>query len=122
TNLLKQIKATLPKNQVNVIIEGVADNMANDAQIPECKTMRERLDKVVEYLNYHGYQASWDLHKDGFVLETSNCPYHQISHKDDDDTLCQMDMRLISQMLGVVPRMLSRVSEGDDSCTYLIPE
>jgi predicted ArsR family transcriptional regulator len=41
-------------------------------------------------------------------------------HKDDDD-LCQMDMHLISQMLGVVPRLLSRISNDDESCRYLIP-
>src|SRR5690606_12433809 len=119
TNLLKQIKATLPPQQVNVIIEGVADNMAIDADISDCKTLRERLDKVVTYLNNHGYEAEWSLHDEGFILTTTNCPYHQVAQ--DDQMLCQMDMRLISQMLGIVPRLLSRVSEGDESCAYLIP-
>ena len=122
TNLLKQIKATLPENQVNVIIQGVADSMAAEANISHCKNTKERLDKVVEYLSSHGYEAKWDYHDEGFVLVTSNCPYHTVAHKDDDNTLCQMDMRLISQMLGIVPRMLSRVSDGDSECTYLIPE
>lgn len=122
TNFLKQIKATLPENQVNVIIQGVADNMAIDANIPQTMNIQDRLVKVVEYLNLNGYEASWDSHEEGFVLITSNCPYHQVSHADNDDTLCQMDMRLISQMLGIVPRMLSRVSSGNESCQYLIPE
>lgn len=119
TNLLKQIKATLAPQQVNVIIEGVADNMAANANISDCKNIQERLDKVVIYLNEHGYEARWDIHTDGFVLTTTNCPYHSMAH--DDQTLCQLDMRLISQMLGIVPRLLSRVSDGDDSCAYLIP-
>ncbi len=118
-NLLKQIKATLPSQQVNVIIEGVADTMADDVDISDCKTFRERLDKVVDYLNQHGYEAEWHSHDDGFVLTTTNCPYHQVAQ--DDQTLCQMDMRLISQMLGIVPRLLSRISDGDESCAYLIP-
>lgn len=123
TNLLKQIKANLPENQVNVIIQGIADNMAIEANIPQTKNLQDRLDKVVEYLNHNGYEAKWDSHEEGFVLITSNCPYHKVSHADDDDdTLCQMDMRLISQMLGIVPRMLSRASNGDDNCSYLIPE
>lgn len=122
SNLIKQIKSTLPEKQVNVIISGVADSMASEANIPADASLRERLESVVEYLNCHGYEASWDIHKEGFVLITSNCPYHKIAHEDDDDTLCQMDMRLISGMLGVVPRMLARVSDGDESCSYLIPE
>src|SRR5690606_2067025 len=101
----------LSPSQVNVIIEGVADNMAETAAIPS-GTMRERLDAVVNYLNHHGYQASWDLHKEGFVLQTQNCPYHDIAKE--NEMLCTMDMRLISKMLGVVPRLMSRVSAGDD--------
>ena len=121
-NLLKQIKAKLPEKQVNVIIQGVADSMAVDADIPHEKSLKERLIKVVEYLNTHGYEANWERHDEGFVLVTHNCPYHEVAHQDEDNTLCQMDIRLISQMLGVVPRMLSRVSDGDSECTYLIPE
>lgn len=119
-NLLKQMKSQLPQNQVNVIIEGVADAMASEANIPQDRSLRERMDKVVEYLNTQGYEADWDVHKEGFVLNTHNCPYHDVEHH--DDTLCQMDMRLISSMLGVVPRLLSRISDDDEACSYLIPQ
>ena len=117
-HLLKQIKSQLSPAQVNVIIEGVADNMAVDAEIPS-GTIRERLDAVVDYLNHHGYKASWEAQQGGYVLQTSNCPYHQIAQE--NEMLCTMDMRLISKMLGVVPRLLSRVSGGDEICSYLIP-
>jgi predicted ArsR family transcriptional regulator len=33
-----------------------------------------------------------------------------------------MDMQLISQLLGVVPRRLVHMAEGDESCSYLIPD
>jgi DeoR family suf operon transcriptional repressor len=117
-NLLSQLKKQLAPNQVNVILEGVADNMAEEAEIPT-GSMKERLDAVVNYLNEHGYKASWDIHQNGYVLQTANCPYHQIAQE--NDMLCTMDMRLISKMLGVVPRLLSRVSAGDELCSYLIP-
>jgi DeoR family transcriptional regulator, suf operon transcriptional repressor len=117
-HLLSQLKQQLAPNQVNVIMEGVADNMAEDACIPN-GTMHERLDAVVEYLNHHGYTASWDTHQNGYVLQTANCPYHHIAQE--NEMLCTMDMRLISKMLGVVPRLLSRVSGGDEICSYLIP-
>lgn len=120
SNLLQQMQATLPAKQVNVIIEGVADSMAAEASLSDCKNLQERLVKAVEYLNAHGYEAQWQNHQEGYVLQTTNCPYHKIAH--DDQALCHLDMRLISQMLGVVPRLMSRVSDGDDVCSYLIPE
>lgn len=118
--LLSEIKRNLPEDKVNVIIEGVVDNMADDAAIPVDGTLQERLEHVVTYLNAHGYEAHYKAHIDGFVLKTTNCPYHGIEDK--DETLCHLDMRLISKMLGVVPRLMARISEGDEACSYLIPE
>lgn len=116
--LLSEIERRLPADAVNVIIEGVATSMAEDANIPE-GTLHERLEAVVVYLNEHGYEASYEPSPQGYILYTHNCPYHSIAHE--TDNLCHMDMRLISDMLGVVPRMTSRVSDGDERCAYLIP-
>jgi predicted ArsR family transcriptional regulator len=119
TRLLEQLGEHLPQNQVNVIFEGVADQMAAEASILEAP-LQERLDQVVSYLNEHGYNAHWEKHLDGYVLRTINCPYHHISEK--NQSLCEMDMRLIASLLGVVPRLMERMAIGDSSCAYLIPD
>jgi predicted ArsR family transcriptional regulator len=119
SNLISQIKSKLPPESINVIVEGIADDMANNAHIGNLPIDR-RLEKIVQYLDDNGYKAGWERVNNGFVLYTTNCPYHQISHT--TDALCQMDMRLVSSLLGVVPRLLSRVSEGDSRCAYFIPD
>lgn len=117
--LLGQLQKHLPPAGVNVILEGVADQMAGDAQIPEgCLT--DRLDAVVGYLTERGYEAYWETGQDGYILYTSNCPYHNISGS--NEMLCEMDLRLISSLLSVVPRRISHVHAGDATCSYLIPE
>jgi DeoR family transcriptional regulator, suf operon transcriptional repressor len=116
-NLIGQMKATLPPPSVNVIMEGAADQMIVQANVPET-TIERRLDYVVEYLNQHGYEASWQPCPDGFILSTRNCPYHQVAIEHGE--LCVMDMRLISGLVGSVPRMLGRIAENHDSCDYLI--
>ncbi len=116
--LLEQLSAKLPAREVNVILEGVADHMASQAGIPQVP-MPERLGKVVSYLNEHGYSATWEEHEDGFVLRTCNCPYHHIAET--SRTLCDLDMRLVASLLGVVPRLMARMSDGDSSCAYMIP-
>lgn len=117
-HLINQLSANLPPQQVNVVLEGVAQGLAADADIPDIP-LPQRLDMVVEYLNRNGYQARWDKHPEGFLLETTNCPYHHISEA--TQSLCEMDMRLMSALLGVVPRLWSRMSQGGHSCAYLIP-
>lgn len=116
-NLLKQVQQ-LPDDQVNVILEGMVDSMASEISFAS-ENMRERLNTVIKYLNEHGYEADWEVADGGYLLNASNCPYHEIAR--DNDILCKMDMRLIAKMLGVVPRMTSHMSSGGETCSYFIP-
>lgn len=117
-SLLSQIKASLPPEQVNVILEGVADQMV--ATVPALNLpLEQRLDCVVTYLNDQGYEARWEKSAEGYVLHTSNCPYHKVVAEHEE--LCIMDMRLIAGLVGIVPRRIARVLDRDESCTYLIP-
>jgi predicted ArsR family transcriptional regulator len=118
SGLIAQLRDSLPPEGVNVIFEGVADKLAAEAGIPNVPR-RQRLDVVVEYLNEQGYGARWETCDEGYVLHTDNCPYHHIAGE--NLALCNMDLRLVSSLLGVVPRRLTHVASGDSSCSYLVP-
>lgn len=118
-SLLEGIRSYLPPAGVNVILEDVAERMAHEAHIPNLP-LHERLSAVVTYLNKQGYAASCQSCDEGFILQTNNCPYHQIA--DHDQAICEMDMRYVSSLLGVVPRRLSHMANGDSACAYLIPD
>lgn len=116
--LLAQIEKHLSQQGVNVILEGVAQQMAQEAGIID-GSLPERLNAVIAYLTENGYEAHWETAEQGYILHTVNCPYHQIAQE--NDALCYMDMRLISGMLGVIPRLLKRIAAGDNTCSYFIP-
>jgi DeoR family suf operon transcriptional repressor len=118
-NLLFELRRHLPKSNVNVILEGVADDMSMAAGIPDTD-IENKLDLVVNYLSQHGYDASWEEREFDYILHTSNCPYHHISQH--DESLCQMDMRLISNLVGKVPRRTALVANGDSTCSYAFPK
>jgi predicted ArsR family transcriptional regulator len=119
--LLEQLQQQLPTPGVNVILEGVADQMAAHMNLEGLADLatEQRLSLVVGYLNSQGYDADWEAKDDGYILHTRNCPYHHVAHE--SDSLCAMDLRLIATLVGSVPRRLARVSQGDESCAYLIP-
>ncbi len=117
-HLIHQLSQQLPTGGVNVIFDGIADQMAAQAGICDLP-MPERLKQAVLYLNQQGYDARWEDHQDGYILHTCNCPYHQLAGE--DKSLCQMDFRLIANLVGTVPQLMSRLSEGDSSCSYFIP-
>jgi predicted ArsR family transcriptional regulator len=116
--LLEQLQKHLPPEGVNVILEGVADQMAEEAYIPAVD-LPGRLDMAVEYLSDRGYEAYWEDSTEGHVLHTSNCPYHHIAES--NTALCELDLRLVASLLGVVPRRISHVGTGGETCAYLIP-
>jgi predicted ArsR family transcriptional regulator len=116
--LLQEIQAHIPPDGVNVILEGVAKQMAHDAHIANAPLV-ERLDMVVEYLNSRGYEANWERQQPDYLLYTHNCPYHQIAQE--NPALCELDMRFIASLLGVVPRRVMHIMSGESSCAYLIP-
>jgi predicted ArsR family transcriptional regulator len=119
--LLEGIQLHLPPTGVNVILEDVADRMAQEAQIAPDLPLEDRLDMVVEFLNTRGYQAHWEYgEKDkAYILHTTNCPYHQLT--DDSPSLCDLDMRLVATLLNVVPRRHTHFMAGEADCAYLIP-
>ncbi|HLY26418.1 MAG TPA: hypothetical protein VKQ72_08770 [Aggregatilineales bacterium] len=116
--LLKEIKATLLLPQINVIVENVADQMTAAAHMPDLP-IEARLDHVVAYLNKHGYIATWGRCAEGFILRTCNCPYRQIVDKHEE--LCGLDARLITALVGIVPRRMGSIVQNEDSCTFLVP-
>lgn len=122
-SLLEEMRKRLPPDGVNVIIEGVADALAGDVQIPPELPFQQRLELVTRLLTEQGYQAYWEARSDGYVLHTANCPYHQVATAEPADQrhLCALDMRLISNLLGAVPRRLDHMLDEGETCSYWVP-
>ncbi len=117
STLLTEIKNQLPPAQVVQILNGVADMMAEQAMIPDAP-IEVRLEHAVAYLQEHGYAASWAPNGQGHVLRITNCPYEQVTCTSPE--LCQMDKKLIDNLVGVDTERVSRQTDGDEVCLYLI--
>ncbi|MEM6526735.1 MAG: winged-helix domain-containing protein [Chloroflexota bacterium] len=119
--LLNQLQQQLRPPTINVIFEGIAMEMAAEAHIDELDQLStgERFRAITAYLTDQGYEAEWEETPEGYLLHTSNCPYHDIVSG--NDHLCEMDMQLITLLAGAVPRRLSLVSCGETTCSYFFP-
>jgi predicted ArsR family transcriptional regulator len=118
SNLLGQMKNQLPPAQVNQILEGVANEMADQAVVPDAP-IEVRLDHAIAYLKNNGYTAAWQHTDNGaLVLSVTSCPYEQVSCNNPE--LCKMDERLIQNLVGVPAKRVSWQLDGDEACTYLI--
>jgi predicted ArsR family transcriptional regulator len=117
--LLEEIKASTPLASVNLIFEGVANRLSAEAPKPVVdEPMADRLERAVDFLNEHGYRASWERPADGYLLHTCNCPYEALAKQNPE--LCSMDLTLASNLLGGSAEQVSRVLDGASSCSYRV--
>lgn len=118
TGLLEQIKDQLPPSQVTSILEGVAEEMIEQAMIPDAP-LEIRLDHVIAFLEDSGYTARWHPNGEGPRIEVTNCPYEQVSGRNRE--LCAMDKRLLEGLTGhPVERLACQHDEDQESCIYRV--
>ncbi len=117
--MLDEIKDTLSASQLETMMQGMASRMAAQACLPSPDANPEqRLNAAVNYLNECGYAAEWAPEGERFILSTRNCPYHAASKQHRE--LCNMDLMLVSQLLGAKPDHRERMVDGDHVCSYVI--
>lgn len=117
--MIEHLKSTFDEEQVNVFFNGVADRMAAQVEpVDGEEPFERRLDRIVEHLTAHGYEAQWEKTRKGYLLHTSNCPYAGIVETHQE--LCRLDERYISRLLGAAPQRVSHIQEDAESCSYLV--
>lgn len=117
--MLDEIKGLLPADQLQGMLERMADSEARQAPpVPDDATLEQRVELTVAFLNQRGYLARYERQSDAFVLYTLNCPYSGVSEQHRE--LCAMDLRLISTLLGAPPVPVNRLAEGGCRCAYRV--
>ena len=118
--LLEELSEQMSSKQINVIFTDVGQRMAAEGPMMYAGQINEeRLQAVVEFLSEQGYQAGYEPYKEGFLLHTCNCPYDRVAGS--TDFLCAMDMSMMTELLGMVPRRLDHIIDGAVRCSYFVP-
>lgn len=119
--LLDELKQRLPPEQVELIIDGMAANVAakyNTARITG--TLEERLHSLVAILGEEGFMAQVQRIDGAIVLTELNCPYVYVGQRHPE--VCRIDRALMKNVLGTEVEQTSCVLNGDTRCTFSVKE
>lgn len=117
--LLFELKDVLPSAELQTLFERLADSMAAEARpLPANATLKQRVERAVEFLNERGYLARYEMVDGHYVLYTLNCPYQGIAEQHRE--LCGMDRRLLDRLIGESPVVINRMTEGSCRCAYQV--
>jgi predicted ArsR family transcriptional regulator len=120
-NLVRQIKQTLPPEQVECVFRNLAHDLAGQFERgpAEGGQIEAQLERIAEFLNSQGYLASWEEGADGdYLLHKHNCPYAGVSAEHRE--LCAMDQVLVETLVERPCERVQHMVTDGHSCTYRV--
>jgi predicted ArsR family transcriptional regulator len=120
--LLSQLKETMPKHLVGALFtqmaQGLAEDYTNNSDLQKM-SMEERLNLMQELLRQEGFIIDWERAGKEYHIKETSCPYYHVGQ--DHPEVCSVDQVLISSMLNVPASKTRCILNGDNYCTYVVP-
>ena len=120
--LLSQLKETMPKHLVGALFTQMAQELAedytNNSDLQKM-SMEERLNLMQELLRQEGFIIDWERAGKEYHIKETSCPYYHVGQ--DHPEVCSVDQVLISSMLNVPASKTRCILNGDNYCTYVVP-
>jgi DeoR family suf operon transcriptional repressor len=117
--LLDQIKDQLPTRTVDVLIQSLAGDLADEVREDfESLPFEERMKRLIDVLAEEGFLAKWEQTDKGVQLIEYHCPYYHIGQEHPE--ICQIDKALIQAALNTSVVKEACILDGDHICSFLV--
>jgi predicted ArsR family transcriptional regulator len=117
--MVTEIKEAVGKEETRAMFRRIAVRVARQAPEPaEGQTFEERLTQVAGFLEEQGLVNHWEKTDEGYVFTNVNCPYRRVAQEHGET--CELDIALLTELLGIEPQRLTSLRQQDFSCSYLI--
>ncbi len=119
SRLLDQIKDQLPTKTVEVLINSLAGELADEVREDfESLPFDERMARLIDVLADEGFLAKWDRTDEGIQLIEYHCPYYHLGQQHPE--ICQIDKALIQAALDTSVEKEACILSGDHVCSFSI--
>ena len=89
-------------------------------QLSGCESLDERLDQLADEMKSSGFNVESD-HSGGLrILRETSCPFPMLA--DVDEAICQVERRVLEQVLGAPVQFRSRCRDGHGCCEFQVLE
>jgi predicted ArsR family transcriptional regulator len=121
--LLTQLKENLPSKMVDQLFSQMAADLVEEyAHAANLKglNIEQRLELVHELLKEEGFDLEWEKRENQYFIREVNCPYLHVGQNHPE--VCRIDQTLISTVLDMPTEKVKCILDGDNQCTYVVPE
>jgi DeoR family transcriptional regulator, suf operon transcriptional repressor len=118
-NLIDQLKKALSKEDLDNIFENMANDLASEYESISSKLgFEEKLGLLKTIMEKEGYDISWSKSDNGYEIKEIACPFYQIGK--DHPEICLFDQTLISNILSIPRKNITRTKRNDNHCSFTI--
>jgi len=117
--IVTELKETVGKEETRALFRRVASRLAKQAPPPAPgQSFEDRLNQVARFLEGQGLITRWQKTEQGYIFTNANCPYRQVAQEHGET--CELDIALITELLGVEPKRQSSLRQEELGCSYLL--
>ena len=120
--ILEQLKEQMPAEMVNQLFTQIAVGLVEEYADPvkmQGLSTEQRLDLVKSLLKGEGFEIEWERIGDSYYIREVSCPYLHVGQNHPE--VCWIDQTLISSVLNLPTEKVKCVLNGDNNCTYVVP-
>ena len=121
--LLEQLKENLPQKMVDQLFSQMAADLVEEyAHTADQQDMsiEQRLELVNDLLQEEGFDLEWEKKENQYFIREISCPYLHVGQSHPE--VCVIDETLISTVLDLPTEKIKCVLDGDNHCTYVVPD
>ena len=108
--------STVRESLIGRVQNGLAERFRR--QLIGCESIDDRLDHLADEMKSSGFNVESD-HSGGLrILRETSCPFPMLA--DVDEAICQVERRVLEQVLGAPVQFLSRCRDGDGCCEFQV--
>lgn len=117
--LVTEVKEVVGREETRAMFRRIAIHLARQAPAAVAgQSFEDRLDQVAGFLETQGLVNHWEKTDEGYVFTNVNCPYRRVAQEHGET--CELDLALLTELLGLEPQRLTSLRHHDYSCSYLI--
>lgn len=121
--LLEQLKENLPPKMVDQLFSQIAADLVEEyahAANQQGLNIEQRLELVNDLLKDEGFDLEWEKKEDQYYIREVSCPYLHVGQNHPE--VCLIDQTLISTILELPTEKVKCILDGDNQCTYVVPD
>jgi len=118
--LLEEVFALEGEERTGQLLERVGSRLAKRySPLVRSGRLKERVAQLAEALYARGVLTDVSQEaEDVFILQTYNCPYHELAHEHRD--ICEMDEKFMREVLGSDVNLHRCMMDGHPSCKFVV--